>query len=248
MSSASQNAEKIVESPVESLNECEVSSSSKTNDSKPIQNSIVDKKENTEITNTNPQTAKPPADNSKMTESKQRTENNKVNSEQNTRNPLAENATTTVSNNDSNRSVSVKTENKTPPKSLSTNPQHEATNNINNNNNNDDNNDNSNNNNNNSAKLRARAGQNKQSHTSPQSMPTCGWCMDRKPILTYILPTSSGENLLFCTENCIAEFRKAVKRGACKQCGHAVLPTVTPHTEYCSTICMNKAMPKNGNC
>lgn len=246
MSSAPQNAEKMVKSPVESKNDCEVSSSSKTNDVKSIQNLKVEIKENTEITKTALQTSKSPVTsvdvNSKMTESKQRTDN-KTNSEQNNRNPLTESVVATVSNNDSNRNMSVANDNKL-PKASSTNAQNEANNNNNSNNNN-------NNNSSHNPKLRARTGPNKKStstSTSPtQSVPACGWCMDCKPNLKYILPTLSGENLLFCTENCIAEFRKAVKRGACKQCGNAVRPAIAPNKEYCSTFCMNKAMAKNGN-
>lgn len=239
MSSVSQNAEKMVKSPVESKNDCEVSSSSKTNDLKSLQNLNVEIKENTEITKTALQKSKSPVtslDNSKMTESKQRTDN-KTNSEQNNRNPLTESVVATVSNNDSNRNMSAANENKS-PKTSSTNAQNEA------------NNNNNSNNNNNNPKLRARIGQNnkKSSASSPtQSMPACGWCMDHKPNLKYILPTQTGENLLFCTENCIAEFRKAVKRGACKQCGNAVRPAIAPSKEYCSTFCMNKAIAKNGN-
>lgn len=243
MSSASQNAEKMVKSPVESKNDCEVSSSSKTNDLKLLQNIKVEIKENTEITKTATQTSKSPVtplDSSKMTESKQRSTDNKPNPEQNNRNPLTESMVATVSNNDSNRNMSATNENKS-PKTSSPNAHNEANNNINNSNNN-------NNNNNNNPKLRARTGQSKKSTTtSPTpSMPACGWCMDRKPNLKYILPTLSGENLSFCTENCIAEFRKAVKRGACKQCGIAVRPAMAPNKEYCSTFCMNKAMAKNG--
>lgn len=142
----------------------------------------------------------------------------KMSSDQINRNPLTESATI-PSNSDSNRKSSG-SENKT-PKSGS----NEA---INNNNN---------------PKLRARASK---KSASPTQMSACGWCSDTKPILKYILPTLSGENLQFCSENCLAEFRKAVKKGACKQCGNAVRSTVAPSKEYCSTFCMNKAIPKNG--
>lgn len=240
MSFVSQNAEKRVKSPVESKNDCEVSSSSKINESKSLQISKVEIKENTEITKNTLRTSKSASlDTSKMTDSKNgRPDMNKTNSEQINRNPLSEStAAATVSNNETNRKMSVANENKS-PKTSSTNAQNEANNNNNSNNNN----------NNNNSKLRARSGQSKKPATSSptQSMSACGWCMDRKPILKYILPTLSGENLLFCTENCIAEFRKAVKRGACKQCGNAVRPTMAPNKEFCSTFCLNKAMPKNG--
>lgn len=143
----------------------------------------------------------------------------KMSSDQTSRNPLTESASIPP-NNDSNRRSSTGSENKTPKAPV----QNEA-------------------NNNNNPKLRARAAK---KSTSPPRMSACGWCSDNKSILKYILPTLSGENLLFCSEMCIAEFRKAVKKGACKQCGNAVRSTNAPNKEYCSTFCMNKAMPKNG--
>lgn len=238
---STQNAEKMAKSPVESKNDCEVSSSSKTNDLKLLQNIKVEIKENTELPKAATQTSKSPVaslDHSKMTESKHDKHDNKANAEQNNRNPLTESMVATVSNNCSNRNVNVTNEEKS-PKTSSTHAHNEANNNINSNNNNHN------------PKLRARSstGQSRKSTTaSPTpSMPACGWCMDRKPNLKYILPTLSGENLSFCTENCIAEFRKAVKRGACKQCGIAVRPAMAPNKDYCSTFCMNKAMAKNGN-
>lgn len=135
------------------------------------------------------------------------------------RNPLAESV---ASNNDSNRKGSI-SENKTTKPSV--NVQNET-------------------NNNNNPKLRARASK---KSTSPPRASACGWCSDSKPILKYILPTLSGENLQFCSEMCIGEFRKAVKKGACKQCGSVVRSSIAPNKEYCSLLCMNKAMPKNGN-
>lgn len=100
--------------------------------------------------------------------------------------------------------------------------------------------------NSNNAKLRARNVAKKT--TSPtQQLSSCGWCSENKSILNYVLPTLSGENLEFCSEMCIAEFRKAVKKGACKQCGNAIRSIVAPNREYCSTYCMNKSRPKNGN-
>lgn len=143
----------------------------------------------------------------------------KMSSDQTSRNPLTESASIPP-NIDANRRSSTGSENK-PSKVPS---QNEA-------------------NNNNNPKLRARAAK---KSTSPPRMSACGWCSDNKSILKYILPTLSGENLHFCSEMCIAEFRKAVKKGACKQCGNAVRSTITPNKEFCSTFCMNKAMPKNG--
>lgn len=142
----------------------------------------------------------------------------KMSSDATTRNPLTESAI--PPNNDTNRKSSSGSENKTPKTSA---PVQNETNN--------------------NSKLRARPGK---KSTSPTQMYTCGWCSDNKPILKYVLPTLSGENLEFCSEGCIAEFRKAVKKGACKQCGNAIRPAIAPNKEYCSTYCLNKAMPKNG--
>lgn len=212
----SKNTEKRVKSPDRnsvSKSDCEVSSSSKTIESKIASNSKERTKENTESTNVLQKIQIPSNDSIKM-ESK--STDTKMNSDQTNRNPLTE---STPSNNESNRKNSVGSDNKTPK--LGTNET----------------------NNNNNPKLRTRPGK---KSTSPTQMSECGWCSDIKPILKYILPTLSGENLQFCSENCIAEFRKAVKKGACKQCGNAVRSSIAPNKEYCSTFCMNKAMPKNG--
>lgn len=74
----------------------------------------------------------------------------------------------------------------------------------------------------------------------------CGWCHDARSPLSYILPTLTGESLAFCTEMCIVEFRKAVKKGACKQCGNAIRSMGAPNKDYCSTFCQSKSKPKNG--
>lgn len=146
---------------------------------------------------------------------------NKMSSDSTSRNPLTESALIPP-NNETNRRSHNATENKTPK--MPANTPNEA-------------------NNNNNPKLRTRLGK---KSTSPTRMSACGWCSDNKPILKYILPTLSGENLQFCSEMCIAEFRKAVKKGACKQCGNVVRPAFAPNKEFCSSYCMNKAMPKNG--
>lgn len=107
------------------------------------------------------------------------------------------------------------------------------------------NNTNSINNNNNNSKLRARPTPKKS--TSPTNEEAaCHWCSDKKDVLKYVMPTLAGENLEFCSESCITEFRKAVKKGACNRCGNAVRPSVAPNREYCSTYCMNKSQPKHG--
>lgn len=103
----------------------------------------------------------------------------------------------------------------------------------------------SSNNNNDTSKLRDFRRSTKKS-ASPTQMLICAWCDKRKPLLKYILPTLSGENLEFCSEMCLAQFRKAVKKGACKQCGNAIRPAVAPNREYCSAFCFNKSQPKNG--
>lgn len=174
-------------------------------------------KENTKITSV-PIKTLPSHDNTKID---LKSLENKMSSESTSRNPLVESASI-VSNNESNRKSNNGSENKvvkTP-----TNTQNEA-------------------NNNNNPKLRARS---TKKSASPSQMSACGWCSDNKPILKFILPTLSGENLQFCSEMCIAEFRKAVKKGACKQCGSVVRSTIAPNKDYCSLYCMNKATPKNG--
>lgn len=78
---------------------------------------------------------------------------------------------------------------------------------------------------------------------------TCAWCSEDKSVLKYVLPTPNGDKE-FCSELCIAEFRKALKKGACSQCGNVVRPNVAPNREFCSTFCMNKvqtsASARNG--
>lgn len=81
------------------------------------------------------------------------------------------------------------------------------------------------NNQNSTIKLRARSA--KKSALQP-----CTWCI-KKSILEYILPTLAAENLQFCSEKCITEFRKTVRKGACKLCGNAVKLTGTSDKEYC---------------
>lgn len=213
MSSATllKTAEKRVKTPVEtdSKSECEVSSSSRVNDTKSTQNSKERTKENISSVKQ--------SQSDENTRAERKSIDDKMSSESTIRNPLAESASISH-NNESNRKNSNGNENKTPKAAT----QNET------------------NNNNNNPKLRARPAK-----KSPPRMSACGWCSDTKPALNFILPTLSGENLQFCTEMCIAEFRKAVKKGACKQCGSVVRP-VAPNKEYCSLYCMNKAMPKNG--
>lgn len=80
---------------------------------------------------------------------------------------------------------------------------------------------------------------------SPPKMSTCAWCSVDKPILNYISRTSSEEKQ-FCSEMCITEFRKTVKRGACKMCGNIIKLTVIRNKEYCSLDCIERIHLKNG--
>lgn len=68
---------------------------------------------------------------------------------------------------------------------------------------------------------------------------TCTWCSEDKSILKYVLPTPNGDKQ-FCSTLCIAEFRKALKKGACSQCGNVVRSNVAPNRKFCSTFCMSK--------
>lgn len=81
--------------------------------------------------------------------------------------------------------------------------------------------------------------------TSPTSLLSCGWCHETQTTLNYILPTLYGESIKFCSEMCIVEFRKVVKKGACKQCGNAIRSIVAPNQDFCSTTCLNKSKPKD---
>lgn len=95
------------------------------------------------------------------------------------------------------------------------------------------------------SKLRARF---TKKSASPSKMSLCAWCSDDKSILKCVIslkPTLSGENLKFCSEMCITEYRKTVKGGACKLCGNIVKLTFSRNREYCS-YCMDKITSKNG--
>lgn len=76
-----------------------------------------------------------------------------------------------------------------------------------------------------------------QANTSPhQQQNQCTWCADKQP-LKYVLPTQNGKKE-FCSETCIAEFRKAYNKGACKECDNAIRNG--PNRDFCSTYCLNK--------
>lgn len=109
---------------------------------------------------------------------------------------------------------------------------------TNQNNNSNDKNFNNNGASNGSAKGRGRP--------SKKSISTiCAWCTENKPSLKYVLPTQSGKKE-FCSQSCIAEFRKAYSKGACQQCDNAIR-TNAPNREFCSTFCMNKFQRRNGS-
>lgn len=71
----------------------------------------------------------------------------------------------------------------------------------------------------------------------PQST-VCTWCNESKTLLKYVLPTQTGKKE-FCSESCIAEFRKAYNKGACIVCDN-VLRSNAPTREHCSSFCLQK--------
>lgn len=74
---------------------------------------------------------------------------------------------------------------------------------------------------------------------------SCTWCGEGKTPLKYVLPTQNGKKE-FCSETCIAEFRKAYCKGACIVCDNVIRKNA-PNREYCSTFCMNKQQKKLRN-
>lgn len=81
---------------------------------------------------------------------------------------------------------------------------------------------------------------------SKKSMSTiCTWCAENKSVLNFILPTQSGKKE-FCSEACIAEFRKAYRKGSCQQCDNAIRDNA-PNRDFCSTFCQNKYQRRNGS-
>ncbi|XP_052869410.1 polycomb protein Scm [Anopheles cruzii] len=70
----------------------------------------------------------------------------------------------------------------------------------------------------------------------------CALCLETKNPLKYVLPTQSG-NKEFCSEACIADYRKACGKGTCVQCENVVRPNA-PNSSFCSTFCMKKEMKK----
>lgn len=86
---------------------------------------------------------------------------------------------------------------------------------------------------------------NQRSRGRPAKRATCTWCGEGKQPLQYVLPTQNGKKE-FCSETCIAEFRKAYSKGACAQCDN-VIREGAPNKEFCSMMCMNKHQKKNGS-
>lgn len=84
--------------------------------------------------------------------------------------------------------------------------------------------------------------QQQQISSSPQQLNRCTWCAETKQPLKYVLPTQNGKKE-FCSETCIAEFRKAYNKGACKECDNAIRGNA-PNRDYCSTYCLNKSSKK----
>lgn len=91
---------------------------------------------------------------------------------------------------------------------------------------------------------RNRSGSGKKSPVKQSQSPlTCAWCAESKTPLKYVLPTQNGKKE-FCSETCIAEFRKAYSKGACSECDNAIRANA-PNREFCSTFCLNKSKKKS---
>ncbi|XP_050299578.1 polycomb protein Scm-like isoform X1 [Anthonomus grandis grandis] len=71
----------------------------------------------------------------------------------------------------------------------------------------------------------------------PKKTVSCTWCNEVKLPLKYVYPTTNGKRE-FCSETCLAEFRKAYVKGqTCIQCNNIIRGS---NKDYCSTFCMNK--------
>lgn len=93
-------------------------------------------------------------------------------------------------------------------------------------------------------KSRSSSG-NKSPIKQAQSPQQCTWCLESRTPLKYVLPTQNGKKE-FCSETCIAEFRKAYSKGACVECDNAIRANA-PNREFCSTFCLNKHNKKKNN-
>ncbi|KAJ8944719.1 hypothetical protein NQ318_007932 [Aromia moschata] len=78
----------------------------------------------------------------------------------------------------------------------------------------------------------------------PRKIISCTWCNENKLPLKYVYPTTNGKKE-FCSETCLAEFRKAYIKGACIQCDNVIRGNNSPSKDYCSTYCMNKHQKKD---
>lgn len=78
----------------------------------------------------------------------------------------------------------------------------------------------------------------------PKKIISCTWCNEGKLPLKYVYPTTNGKKE-FCSETCLAEFRKAYIKGACLQCDNVIRGSSNPNKDYCSVYCMNKHQKKN---
>ncbi|KAJ8927615.1 hypothetical protein NQ314_019893 [Rhamnusium bicolor] len=81
----------------------------------------------------------------------------------------------------------------------------------------------------------------------PHKIVICTWCNETKLPLKYVYPTKNGKKD-FCSETCLAEFRKAYKKGACilcLQCDNLIKANNSPSKDYCSTYCMIKHQTKD---
>lgn len=82
----------------------------------------------------------------------------------------------------------------------------------------------------------------------PKKIISCTWCNEGKLPLKYVLPTTNGKKE-FCSETCLAEFRKAYVKGACLQCDNVIrcnnATNNSPSKDFCSTFCMSKHQKKN---
>lgn len=77
----------------------------------------------------------------------------------------------------------------------------------------------------------------------PKKIISCTWCNETKLPLKYVYPTTNGKKE-FCSETCLAEFRKAYIKGACIQCDNVIRGNNGPSKDFCSTYCMNKNQKK----
>lgn len=80
----------------------------------------------------------------------------------------------------------------------------------------------------------------------PKMKTSCTWCEENKQPLKYVLPTTHGKKE-FCSETCLAEYRKAYMKGACLQCDNVIKGTPVkleqpdgPPKIFCSSYCLTK--------